>query len=101
MTTLISLTGRHRAGAAVQRDGLPVDVRHRLRAALLRGGLRAAVQVVPAGLHHVRVVPRGVADSGRRLVEGELFRLHLCCRAAVGSGTAVAQCIHLVYAHTF
>jgi hypothetical protein len=62
--------GGDRAGAAVQPDGLPDHVRHRLRAALLWRRLRLAGQVVPAWPAAVVRLPRRLARHRRRVVEG-------------------------------
>lgn len=78
--------------AAVQCDGLPDDVRHRLRAAVLWCRLRPPVQVVPAGTPAVCVLHHSVAGHWRRVVEGHwsvVGRLH--GSVALGLSTAYAQ----------
>ena len=60
----------HPCRPAVQRDGLPHHLRHRLRAALLRHRVRAPGQVVPPGRHLLRRLPLHLGRRRRRLVEG-------------------------------
>ncbi len=59
----------HCAGPTIQCHGLLVHIRHRLCTPLLWSRVCASIKVVPAGFHHVSVLPCSLVVCWRSMVE--------------------------------